>query len=263
MITFQSRQLPIQYAEIIERKAHNVYPHVSNSKLNTRCEHAFTNHTVTPNFFDKVRIKTLAKLRELRSKLRTSNTFYTDLAYGMQDNRVGNCFEEACIAELIGKINGQKNIYVGDIFVEKENVKNKRKIDHTVAFITNKKIKPGKEYYFKNKDAVIIDPWLGITDYADMYFTRLKNHFKNYFKELPEQDFSEYLTGVNSKDTKEFRERRKNSCRRLKFNIKLAHNLDLNKTKRKLYKVFFPELVIKKFKKIELPKKLNQKGGYR
>ena len=147
MITFQGRQLPIQYAEIIERKAHNVYPHVSSSKLNTRCEHAYSNHSIARNFFDEIRIETTAKLRELRSKLRKSDTFYADLVYGLQDQKVGNCFEEACLAELIGKMNGQKNIYVGDIFVEKENVENKRKIDHTVAFITNKKIKPGKEYY--------------------------------------------------------------------------------------------------------------------
>ena len=254
MITFQGRQLPIQYAEIIERKAHNVYPHVSSSKLNTRCEHAYSNHSIARNFFDEIRIETTAKLRELRSKLRKSDTFYADLVYGLQDQKVGNCFEEACLAELIGKMNGQKNIYVGDIFVEKENVENKRKIDHTVAFITNKKIKPGKEYYFKNKDAVIIDPWLGITDYADKYFTKLRNHFKGYFKEIPDQDFLEYLIGADSKNVKEFREGRKNSCQGLKFNIKLAHNLDLNKARKKLYKVFFPELVIKKYKKIELPK---------
>ena len=255
MITFKSRQLPIQYAEIIERRAHNVYPHVSSSKLNTRCKYVYTNQICTENIFDILYIKTTAKLRELRSKLRKTNTFYADLIYGLQDQKVGNCFEEACLAEFIGKLNGQKNIYVGDIYAGKENAENKRKIDHTVAFITNKKIKPGKEYYFKNKDAVIIDPWLGITDYADEYFLQLKNYFRNFFEELPGQDLSEYLTGTDSKNAKKFREGRKNSCQRIKFNIKLAHNLDLSKNKKSLFKLFFPELVIKKYKKVKLDKK--------
>ena len=255
MITFQSRQKTLQTAGIIERKAHNIYPHVSASKLNIRGIYAYANHFKARGFIDELCFRTSGSLREMRSKLRNTDTFYTDLIYGLQDQKVGNCFEEACLAELIGKINGQKNIYVGNVFVEKENVENKRKIDHSIAFVTNKKIEQGKEYHFKNKDAVIIDPWLGITDYADKYFTQLRNHFRKYFKELPDQDFLEYLIGTESKSSEEFREGRKNSCQGIKFNIELSHNLDLDKSKKKLYKAFFPELVIKKYKKIEFDKK--------
>jgi len=252
MITFEARQKPLQYAGIIERKAHNIYPHISCSKLDKRYIHAYSEHKFPVDVLDRIYEKVIVKLRELRAGLRNTDVFYTDLIYGLQEKKVGNCFEEAVLAELIGKLNGQKNIYVGNIFVKKENVENKRKIDHCVAFITDKKIQPKEEYSFKNKEAIIIDPWLGITDYADKYFTQLKNHFRKYFDELPNQDFLEYLIGSESKNSEEFRQGRKNSCQDLKFNIELAHNLNLNTSKQKVYKSFFPELVIKKYKKIKL-----------
>ena len=193
MITFQGRQDIIKSADIIERRAHSVYPHTSLSKLRKRCIDVYNiaehSSKPAPLFFQKILIRT----NQLRSALRQSDSFFSDLIYGMQDKKVGNCFEEASLAQLIGKVNGQKNIYVGDILVEKENIEGKRKIDHAVAFITDKKIEIGKSYSFKNKDAIIIDPWLGIADFAENYFTKLKNNFCKFFKELPDQDSLLYL----------------------------------------------------------------------
>ncbi len=260
MITFEGRQKTIQTAYTIGLKAHNIYPHVSSSQVKKRYFKANNisefSQKPLPEFYNKISEKVI----ELREILKNNNSKICDFIYAMQDKKVGNCFEEALLAEIIGKLNGQKNIYVGNIFVKKENVPEKKSIDHSVAFITNKRIKSKKEYEFKNKEAIIIDPWLGITDFASNYFTQLKNHFKNSFKELPDQDFLEYLIGTESKNIKEFRDGRRNSCQDLKFNIESVETFPIDKLKQKIYKAFFPELVIKKYKKIELPKLTNQKS---
>lgn len=261
MITFQSRQKAIQSAEIIERKAHNIYPHISSSKLKKRYLKShniseYSPNTHLPDFYLNIR----KSLKEFRAELRNSQSYFADLIYGLQDRKVGNCFEDACLAELIGKINGQDNIFVGNIFVNKGNFDGKKKIDHSVAFITNKNIKSGEEYTFKNKEALIIDPWLGITDFAGNYFTKLKHHYKKFFNNLPEQDFFEYIISSEAKNSKEFRDEQKACCNPFEFRIELAYDAKLSESKQSLYKSFFPELVIKKYEKIELPEITQQKS---
>ena len=131
---------------------------------------------------------------------------------------LGNCFEESKFAELIAKINGQNNIYSGKIYAGKGFAK------HEVAFITDIKINADKFYRFKNKEAIILDPWLGITDYAENYFTRIT---KNYGKILGIKSYSK---------------------------PKLQPDLSGKISARKLaeYKKNHPELIIKNFKKIKV-----------
>lgn len=260
MITFEGRQKTIQTAYTIGLKAHNLYPHVSSSQVKKRYLKVNNisefSQKPLPEFCSKIS----GKIIELRKLLKNNNTKICDFIYAIQDKKVGNCFEEALLAEIIGKLNGQKNIYVGNIFVKKENVPEKKNIDHSVAFITNKKIKSKKEYEFKNNEALIIDPWLGIADFAGNYFTKLKNQYKKLFSELPDQDFLEYLIGSDAKNIKEFREGRRCSCQDLKFNIEKVETFTIDKPKQKIYKAFFPELVIKNYKKIELPEKARTKS---
>lgn len=260
MITFKGRQQVLKSADTIQRRAHSVYPHISGSKLKKRIHHVYGIPEPTlkqmPEFFQVV----VSKIQTMRDALRSSDKIYPELISEMQEKRVGNCIEDALLAQLIGKLNGQKNIYVGNIVVEKERVEKKKNIDHAVAFVTNKKIKSGEEYSFKNKDAIIIDPWLNLVDFAGDYFTKIKYQYRKLFKELPDRDFLEYLIGTDSKNTKDFRERRKNSCQHLTFNIVSIKDIEVDKKKKQLYKSFFPELVIKKYKKIELPKETKPKN---
>lgn len=267
MITFQGRQNIIKTADTIERKAHCVYPHISFSNLRKRYINAYHvsdfSFKTLPAYFENIAIK----LHKMRKALRSSDEYYSQLVYCMQDKKVGNCFEEAMLAQLIGKINGQKNIYVGEIYMKKENVDKDIKIDHTVAFITQKKINKDKMYSFRNKEAVIIDPWLGITDFADNYFTKLKNDFVKFFHEIPDRDFLLYMIGTDSKNIKEFRNRRRESCQAVNFSIKQASNQTLSKNSEGFFKTFFPELVIKNYEKIKLPevtksKQLKKKKVY-
>ena len=59
---------------------------------------------------------------------------------------LGNCYEEAKLAELIAKINGQKNIYSAKLYAGKGLPK------HELAFITDEKVCADKFYKFKNKE---------------------------------------------------------------------------------------------------------------
>ena len=267
MITFQGRQNIINTAGTIERKAHSVYPHFSFSKLKKRYTSAYHisefSFRTLPAYFEKIGVK----LEQMRKSLRSSNDYFSQLVYCMQDKKVGNCFEEAMLAQLIGKINGQKNIYVGEIYMKKENVDKDIKIDHTVAFITQEKINKDKMYSFRNKEAVIIDPWLGITDFADNYFTKLKNDFAKFFHEIPDRDFLLYMIGTDSKNIKEFKSRRRESCQGVNFSIKQSCDRNLSKTSKEVFKTFFPELIIENYEKITLPqitksKQLKKKKVY-
>ena len=173
MITFESRQKVIRNADLITRKAHSLYPHVSESRI------------VSMIGEDKVDEKNL----------------YRYVLESLQ-GRLGNCAEEAKLAELIARINGQKNVYSGKIFAGKGFAK------HEVAFITDKEIKPDKKYHFKNKDALIIDPWLGVTDFAGRYFKSLTKQYAKVLqirgnaKPSLQADFSSKLTPKKLGDLK-------------------------------------------------------------
>lgn len=122
------------------------------------------------------------------------------------------------LQKSLQELTDKKNIYSGKIYAGKGFAK------HEVAFITDKEIKPDKLYRFKNKEAIILDPWLGITDYAGNYFNRIRTNFGKMLGIRP-----------NSKP-------------------KLQPDLSCKISARKIadYKKNHPELVIKKFKKIKV-----------
>ena len=264
MINFQGRQQVFKPADIIARKAHETYPHISGSMLDVRYHEAY--HIKKPSFrpLPKFLTKIIEKINKSRNKIQGSLYYFAAIIKEIKRTGAGNCFEESMLAELIGHINGQNNIYTGNVLVKKQNVENQKSIGHAVAFITNKKIRWDKDYKFKGKDAVIIDPWLGITDYAGNYFTKIRNQYRKYFEEIPNQDFLEYLIGTESKNVKDYRKHKNNSCQHIDFIINPAHMIYWDKEREDYYKSLFPELVIENYQKINLPakKKLKQKTAY-
>lgn len=240
MITFQGRQKAIRTADIIQRKAHSLYPHISSSKLEVRYNNSlhFSNpsYKLTPDLCQNV----IDRLRDMRIILREGNNYLTKIISELQDKKVGNCFEDAILSLLIGKLNGQKNTYIGSIIFQDKKDKTKIYIDHVVSFVTRKKIKFKNIYTFKNKDAVIIDPWLNIVDFADNYFTRIMNNYMDMFKGSPEKDFKEL---------------KKKSSKQFSFCIDSNVAAELDKKDIEYFKALYPELVIKKYKKITFPRK--------
>ena len=259
MITFEGRQQVLKSADMIGRKASGTYQHISGSKLGYRYHKTY--HIKEPSFkpLPEYITKIASKINKMRDKVDSAFYYYSALVKEIKKKKVGNCFEDAVLAELIGHVNGQDNIHMGNIYIKKQNVESEKSIDHAVAFITNKKISKDNSYKLKGKEAIIIDPWLNIVDFAGNYYTKIRNQYREYFENLPNQDFLEYLIGVDSKSVKDYRKCRKNSCQHLSFIIKPAHMISWDKEREEYYKSLFPELVIDKYEKIVLSQNKNVK----
>jgi hypothetical protein len=85
----------------------------------------------------------------------------------LKEHELGNCYENALVAELILKMNGVKNartLYI----------KNGDKIEHAVCVFN----KDGSEFKeIINNKTIMIDPWAQKADYANNMFVYLKNNF--------------------------------------------------------------------------------------
>lgn len=198
MITFESRQKVIRNADLITRKAHSLYPHVSESRIVSM----IGEDKVKDLFWGNMSLRYALKFAAQRYNMEIDEkNLYRYVLESLQGG-LGNCSEEAKLAELIARINGQKNVYSGKIFAGKGFAK------HEVAFITDKEIKPDKKYHFKNKDALIIDPWLGVTDFAGRYFKSLTKQYAKVLqirgnaKPSLQADFSAKLTPKKLGDLK-------------------------------------------------------------
>ena len=214
MISFRSRNEHARIADIITRKAHSQYPHISVSR-----NHYLINKSEVNRFlWGNMDLRDSLRLASHRINIEMDEKNLYNHIINCMKNGLGNCSEESKLAELIAKINWQKNVYVGKIFAGSGFEK------HEVAFITNKKIEPNEKYSFKNKEALIIDPWLGVTEYAGNYFKLIKTNFGN-------------LLGI-----------RGNSKPKIQadFSGKLSTG-KINELKNK-----YPELMIKNYKKIVL-----------
>lgn len=198
MITFESRQKVIRNADLITRRAHSLYPHVSESRIVSM----IGEDKVKDLFWGNMSLRYALKFAAQRYNMEIDEkNLYRYVLESFQGG-LGNCSEEAKLAELIARINGQKNVYSGKIFAGKGFAK------HEVAFITDKEIKPDKKYHFKNKDALIIDPWLGVTDFAGRYFKSLTKQYAKVLqirgnaKPSLQADFSSKLTPKKLGDLK-------------------------------------------------------------
>lgn len=117
------------------------------------------------------------KFSTYRNQLQTSRNKITFMLENLKNgNKMGNNGEEVDLTTLIGKLNGQNNIYTGYI---------NGAVSRKVSFITDKPVTDGKKMFLKNKDAIIIDPELGMTDFAGNYFVKIKDLMQNTFKKKP------------------------------------------------------------------------------
>ena len=87
----------------------------------------------------------------------------------LKDYKLGNCFENALIAELVMKMNGVENartLYI----------KNGKSVEHSVCAFNKDGSKLDK---IVNNKTIIIDPWAQKTDYGNNMMVYLKNQFGN------------------------------------------------------------------------------------
>ena len=249
MITFNGNRQILKSAQLLESRARNTYPHISTSKIRTHIGY----DTKTPSFLERIK-KDYSLIRRM---IKESGEYYTALIYSLSFGKIGNCTEDAMLTELLGKINGQQNIYTGCIRIKKD--KDAKFLDHVVAFITDKPIEHNKECQFKNKEAIIIDPWLGVSDFAENYFTKLKTIYRKIFMYHKNKAYGTFtndnlaneLIRAESNTVKEFKSKKKDFFPKTELSIVPFTTLNLDSERLEELKTCFPELVINQYKIIQ------------
>ena len=177
------------------------------------------------------------------------DNLYSVIVNSLKEAKIGNCYEEAKLAELIGKINGVKNIYSGKIFFNSDRFPQTNKpLNHEISFITDKTISQDKNYFFKNKDAIILDPWLGITDFAGEYFAKLKHYFCQLFPALPKAPDCDELYRRSYGNSQRYKQLYKQSKIQTDFMIRPDFECRLTNDNIAQLKKDYPELIIDSFK---------------
>jgi hypothetical protein len=180
MISFEGRNQILKQPDVIARKAHNIYPHLSMSRIECLIGTDFYKKQLSNN----LRMNVWSRLSSMRDKMFGAKNEMPVVIEALKNKKVGNCYEEAKLAEIIGRVNGRNDINTGRIFFSRCGSK-ERTLDHVVAFITAKDISSKNIFSMKNKEGIVIDPWLNVADFASEYFTKLKTVFKPFFDRLP------------------------------------------------------------------------------
>lgn len=202
MITFKSRNNAIKQADRITRSISSIYPHISESRTNISIERLVKKHSDNKRKcyqLSNLMFKNSTKLDKLRYRGGFGLEQFRIIISNLKEHKIGNCYEETVLAQIIGKLSGLKNIYPASIYYKQISTNLKKEFDHAVAVITYKPFEKDHKYQFKNKDAIILDPWLGITEFAGDYFTRLKTQFNNMFSHKV-QDAKEFYLKLHDEE---------------------------------------------------------------
>lgn len=244
MISFKSRNEAIRNADKITRLAHSVYPHISESRVRTSVGHQLLlgNQEKKGYRLSNLVLKNSTKIDALRYKACDGIDLFRNIIDMLKKHKIGNCYENAILAEIIGKINGINNIYPVKIFYNRNSSGAKMQLDHAVSIITDKKLTKNNKYNLCNKDAIVVDPWLGVTEYISDYITRLKNDFHKMFSTIPDDSISLRRILFTAKNPKEFHEA-KRGVYKPDFSFMLHEDEQLTINDAEILKKEYPELI--------------------
>jgi len=246
MISFKSRCEAIRKADRITRKVNSIYPHISESRNRINIKHFQEKYYPLPICYklSNLNLKNSNKLDSLRYRNGEGIDSFRNIIDMLKNNKIGNCYEESILAQIIGKINGIENIYPSKIFFNRNSSGHQVQLDHVVAIITDKPFNKGSYYNFKNKDAIVVDPWLNITDYVGDYICKLRTNFVNIFPNIPDMKYTINNLPKITKNIKEFNIERKKIFKP-DFSFKL-HTDDLLSSEDTItLRKEYPELIIK------------------
>ena len=183
---FKSRNIEIRQADRICRLVNSEFASISSSKLAQKIKHnpelgkyIKYDRRLSENLHTRIRKKVLLIKDDIIEK-------YKKLAELVKKERLANCDELMRLASLVCAANGIKT---QPIIVQKYSYKTLDTIScqHiALALIPKGKLRlEGKMSNFK--DTIIIDPWLGIADYASNVSLKYKNVFPQFLN-LKEDD---------------------------------------------------------------------------
>lgn len=254
MISFTGRNHILQNADRITRKVNSVYPHISESKqkdyISKIIEFCDFDSDIS-NKMMNLSLKNAVKLDALRFRMTSGMELFKNIIYALKDKHIGNCYEAARLGEIIAKINGQDNVYSMKTYVARNRSGMEIKLEHVVSVITNQQIEAGKKYVFKDKDAVIIDPWFGITEFASKYVEKLKNDFMHHFMYMPNNDFVSGIISKQAKTPQEYKLLKKDKFFNPPIRFLLHEDDVLAKEQAKELRNDYPELILDNFTKVD------------
>ncbi len=213
-LSFNGRCAQVKDAQWVCHIVNSIYPHISTTRfspqlytLKLKNAEVYNRYLLKEPFFiaDLKSLKELLiaslfdwqqKMVEKITKVRKVWIAAAKNDYGRINNlisqlkyeKLGNCGEDAMLAQAILKINGIDNVYTAALKV------NDTEIDHSVCVFNrdgsplNRKI---------SKKTIIIDPWLGTADFASNMFLKYKNLCKNYFFKIKDDSRLE-LSNIKS-----------------------------------------------------------------
>lgn len=198
-VSFSGRCPQIKDAQWVCHKISSEFPHISTTRLKPFFDkleedniELFSEYVSTNSFWhaeQKVKNKKDKKLLTLfnwhraiigqinmarsHRPLGFKNDYcrITNIIFQLKYDKLGNCYENAKMAECIMKMNGFKNVYTSALKCENYPV------DHYVCVFN----KDGSEFNGKiGKKTIIIDPWLGLVDFTGNIFKKYINEFSDF-----------------------------------------------------------------------------------
>ena len=173
-ISFKSKSSVVKDADWVCRSVNANFPAISTTWLNFNLDTHKKMHFISRIGEDiqKARNKNCSELVPFK--------FFKNMLNQVKQNKAGNCFEKAIIAELILKINGVNNCNRINLVTDN----GKRNLNHCVLLVNFDK----QNYYPSLKKALIIDPWSGNSGYADIIFKKYENMYNKFFKLKPDEN---------------------------------------------------------------------------
>ena len=173
-ISFKSKSSVVKDADWVCRSVNANFPAISTTWLNFNLDTHKKMHFISRIGEDiqKARNKNCSELVPFK--------FFKNMLNQVKQNKAGNCFEKAIIAELILKINGVNNCNRINLVTDN----GKRNLNHCVLLVNFDK----QNYYPSLQKALIIDPWSGNSGYADIIFKKYENMKNKFFKLKPDEN---------------------------------------------------------------------------
>ena len=199
-VNFKSRHQAVKKADAICRMVKTEFPSVSSSSLIPRCYKTLRDAVkrfgkATPeiengnlidqryyNMYDLF-LRTDRKIQNLvripYHDATDTISAYKILAESVKKHNCANCAELTRLANLICAVNGIDAQPINLILCDKEE-KILSYIDHTALAIPLKEGVLKYKRMGKTKDVIIIDPWLGIADFAKNIALEYQNKFRKH-----------------------------------------------------------------------------------
>lgn len=216
---FTSRNSAVKQADKICRMVKNEFPSISSSRIPARCM-ADKKYYKFRNLFLRTEEKLKNFVRVFTSNSEEKNEHYMFLTETVKNSKVANCGELAKLAHLICSVNGIKSYPITIDIANKKDKDNNYNL-HAVLAVPTKKDDFGFNKMSKEKDLIIIDPWLGFADYAQNIEQKYRSLFPSCFN----------LTGLKAGE---------------EFYIRPSESMKFEEEEFTNLKEIYPEFIIKK-----------------